>query len=73
MQRKHPALYTALERVFNQDLRTHAVALQRERHAVGRSSAGTHRVRAGAGASSRNAVCSDPAAYQKVRTQRDPE
>ena len=30
MQRKHPRLYSALERVFNQDLRTRAVALQRE-------------------------------------------
>jgi Mlc titration factor MtfA (ptsG expression regulator) len=30
MQRRHPALYRALERVFNQDLRTHAVALRRE-------------------------------------------
>ncbi len=30
MQRKHPVLYTALERVFNQDLRTCAVALRRE-------------------------------------------
>ncbi len=30
MQRKHPALYAALERVFNQDLRTRAVALRRE-------------------------------------------
>ena len=30
MQRKHPVLYTALERVFNQDLRTRAVAWRRE-------------------------------------------
>ena len=30
MQRKHPALYKALERVFHQDLRTRAVALRRE-------------------------------------------
>ena len=30
MQRKHPALYAAIERVFNQDLRTRAVALRRE-------------------------------------------
>ena len=30
LQRRHPALYGALERVFNQDLRTRAVALRRE-------------------------------------------
>jgi TPR repeat protein len=30
MQRKHPALYAALERVFNQDARALAVAVQRE-------------------------------------------
>ncbi len=30
MQRKHPVLYAALERVFKQDLRTRAVALRRE-------------------------------------------
>ena len=30
MQRKHPVLYKALERVFHQDLRTRAVALRRE-------------------------------------------
>ena len=30
MLRKHPALYAALEQVFNQDLRTRAVALRRE-------------------------------------------
>ena len=30
MLRKHPALYGALERVFNQDLHTRAVALRRE-------------------------------------------
>ena len=30
MQRKHPALFAALERVFNQDLRTRSAALQRE-------------------------------------------
>ncbi len=30
MQRKHPALYAALERVFNQDLRTRAGALRHE-------------------------------------------
>ena len=30
MQRKHPALYAALERVFNQDLRTRAAAFRRE-------------------------------------------
>ena len=30
MQRRHPLLYAALERVFNQDLRTRAVALRRE-------------------------------------------
>ena len=30
MQRKHPALYAALERVFNQDLRTRVGALRRE-------------------------------------------
>ena len=30
MQRKHPELYSALERVFNQDLHTRAVALRRE-------------------------------------------
>ena len=30
MQRKHPALYAALEHVFNQDLRTAARALRRE-------------------------------------------
>ena len=30
MQRKHPELYTALERVFNQDLRARAGALRRE-------------------------------------------
>ena len=30
MQRKHPALYAALERVFQQNLRTRAVALRRE-------------------------------------------
>ena len=30
MQRKHPELYAALERVFNQDLRTRAVAMRRE-------------------------------------------
>ena len=30
MQRKHPALFGALERVFNQDLRTRSVALRRE-------------------------------------------
>ncbi len=30
MQRKHPVLYAALERVFNQDLRTRAAALRRE-------------------------------------------
>ena len=30
MQQRHPLLYAALERVFNQDLRTRAVALRRE-------------------------------------------
>ena len=30
MRRKHPALYTALERVFNQNLRARAAALRRE-------------------------------------------
>ena len=30
MQRQHPALYAALERVFKQDLRTRAAALRRE-------------------------------------------
>ena len=30
MQRKHPALYKVLERVFHQDLYTRAVALRRE-------------------------------------------
>ena len=30
MQRKHPVLYAAIERVFNQDLRTRAAALRRE-------------------------------------------
>ena len=30
MQRKHPELFRALERVFNQDLRTRAAALRRE-------------------------------------------
>lgn len=30
MRRKHPELYGALERVFRQDLRTHAAALRRE-------------------------------------------
>ena len=30
MRRKHPVLYEALERVFNQDLRTRSVALRRE-------------------------------------------
>jgi Mlc titration factor MtfA (ptsG expression regulator) len=30
MQRRHPLLYAALERVFKQDLRTRAVALRRE-------------------------------------------
>lgn len=30
MQRKHPVLYEALERVFNQDLRTKAAAFRRE-------------------------------------------
>ena len=42
MQRKHPALYAALERVFNQDARALAVAVQREltqgRPAFGRNS-----------------------------------
>ena len=43
MHRKHPALYAALERVFNQDLRTRAAALRRElargRPTFGRNSA----------------------------------
>ena len=30
MQQKHPQLYAALERVFNQDLRTRVAALRRE-------------------------------------------
>ena len=30
MQRKHPQLYAALERVFNQDLRSRADAFRRE-------------------------------------------
>ena len=30
MQRRHPVLYGALERVFNQDLRTRAMAIRRE-------------------------------------------
>ncbi len=42
MQQKHPALYGALERVFNQDLRTRVAAVQRElargRQTFGRNS-----------------------------------
>lgn len=30
MRRKHPELYDALERVFNQNLRTRAASLKRE-------------------------------------------
>ena len=31
MQRKHPELYRALERVFNQDLRSRLASFRRER------------------------------------------